>query len=124
MIHATTTQTAVSLGRLHLLVALDPQEVGRRIALARQRKGWTQLAFALAANVSPSSVSRWERGALPPVRELVRVAAVLEVDVAELVEEPPRDDRGHTIHERLDRVERLLGELLERYNNGRINHGR
>ena len=82
-----TTQIARTVGRPRLLVAIDPKEVGRRIKAARERKGWTQLEFAYAAKVSPSSISRWERGLLPPVRELMRIAGVLDVDVSELVEE-------------------------------------
>ena len=82
-----TTQIARSNGRLQAIVPLDPKEVGRRLAAARQRKHWTQLEFALKIEVSPASVSRWERGYLPPVRELMRIAEVLGIEPAELVEE-------------------------------------
>lgn len=83
---------ATQRAKLLLAVALDPREVGKRIAQAREGKGWTQLTFALEADVSPSSVQRWESGKLPPVRELLRVAELLEVDPETLVE-PPADSR-------------------------------
>lgn len=95
------------------MVQFDPQQVGRRLAAARQQRGWTQLRFALEANVSPSSVSRWERGLLPPVRELMRLAEVLGIDMGELVEPAPSQLVAveHEIVERLDRIERLLLDL-------------
>jgi transcriptional regulator with XRE-family HTH domain len=109
-----TTQRAGSLGTLRLILDFDPREVGRRIAAARRRKGWTQLSFAGKANVSPSSVSRWERGKLPPVRELVRVAAVLEIDVMELVEEEPLGSThgDAAILAELEKIKILLREVL------------
>jgi transcriptional regulator with XRE-family HTH domain len=36
------------------------------------------LEFALKAHVSPSAVTRWESGKLPPVRELMRIADLLD----------------------------------------------
>lgn len=97
-------------------MTLDPRQVGRRIKTARGRRGWTQLTFALEANVSPSSVSRWERGLLPPVRELMRLAAVLGVDPAELVEDHDEAEEAG-IHARLDRIETLLEQLLQQNGN-------
>jgi len=110
--HRATTQIAKTLGRLHLVVSFDPQGVGKRIAAARNKRGWTQLDFALKANISPSSVSRWERGLLPPVRELVRIAGVLEVDVAELVEEQEQHPRDAAILSELESIKSLLRELI------------
>src|SRR5690242_2765177 len=92
-------------GTLLLAVSLDPKEIGQRIAHARAQKGWTQLAFALEADVSPSTVTRWESGKLPPVRELMRIAELLGVSPEELVEP---DDAG-----RSDRIARLETELRE-----------
>lgn len=68
------------------MATVEPREIGRRIKRARLAKHWTQLEFALAANVSPSTVARWEAGKLPPVRELIRVGEVLGVDADYLVD--------------------------------------
>jgi len=107
-------------GTLLLAVAMDPKEIGRRIKAAREMKGWTQLAFALEANVSPSTVQRWEGGQLPPVRELMRVSELLEVDPQQLVElAPTSDDQIVALQAELEavrqsqaRMEKLLLEAL------------
>jgi transcriptional regulator with XRE-family HTH domain len=106
-----TTQIAVTDGRLHAIVPLDPKEVGQRLAAARRRRHWTQLEFALKIKRSPASVSRWERGYLPPVRELMRIADVLGVEPAELVEEP--EDKHAALMARLDELAELHDPLKE-----------
>lgn len=102
------TQIATSYGKVLLAVALDPKEIGRRIAAARTRKGWTQVSFAAEANVSPSTVARWEAGKLPMVHELMRVADLLDVDAETLVEPPATEDG---LAARVGRVEEELVEL-------------
>jgi transcriptional regulator with XRE-family HTH domain len=85
------SQKSRTFRTLLLAVAIQPDEIGRRIKKARERKGWTQLEFASEANVSPSSVQRWESGRLPPVRELWRIAGILGVPTEDLVEPEPDD---------------------------------
>ena len=59
---------------------------------ARRRRRWTLSDLADLAHVSVASVSAWERGAAKPtVPNLVAVAAVLQVLVADLVA-PTRGD--------------------------------
>lgn len=99
------TQWSTVQGTLLLAVSLAPEQIGERIAAARKKKGWTQLQFALEANVSPSSITRWEGGKLPPIRELIRIADVLGVEPEEFVE-PPAEDAD--LSDRLDRVEAEL----------------
>lgn len=101
------TQFTAAHGRLLLAVALAPKEIGRRIKAARDAKHWSQLQFALSASVSPSTVSRWERGYLPPVRELMRIADVLEVPAETLVE-PERVEAS--VSARLARLEEEASE--------------
>lgn len=108
-------------GTLLLAVSLEPREIGHRIALAREAKHWTQLELASRANVSPSTVQRWEAGKLPGVRELIRISEIIEVDVEYLVEPPVTEERPQTallratadgvteILDRLSRIERHLG---------------
>lgn len=101
-------------GTLLLAVSLEPTEIGRRIAQARDRKGWTQLAFALEADVSPSTVTRWEAGKLPPIRELMRIAELLGVNPEQLVEPEPKA-ASQADELRLLRTEiQELREILER----------
>jgi transcriptional regulator with XRE-family HTH domain len=93
---------------------MEPKEIGRRIQAARKRKHWTQLEFAHEAAISPSSVARWERGQLPSVRELIRVAGVLEIDPEELVEEEPsEDDQLADLREELAGVRGLAEEAVQ-----------
>lgn len=111
----TTTQIAVTNGRLLLLMTLDPKEIGSRIAAARDERGWTQFELAKQANVSLSTVTRWEAGKLPPVRELKRVAGVLGVEANYLVESAAdAEDASPSDFARLERqVEELQGRLTD-----------
>jgi len=98
------TQIPRSFRTLLLAVSIEPQEIGKRIRAARERRGWTQMDFANEAHVSMSSVQRWERGDLPPVRELIRLSGVLGVDPEQLVELEPTGE---------DQLSALRGELVE-----------
>jgi transcriptional regulator with XRE-family HTH domain len=107
-----TTQIAALPGRLQLLMSFEPEEIGRRIKAARERKGWTQLQFALEAGKSPSTTYRWEHGRLPPVHELVRIAGLLDVDVTELVEPEEKQDPNSVVLAELGEIKVMLRELL------------
>lgn len=84
----TRTQRHPAYGSLLLAMTIEPEEIGRRIKAARDKQLWTQMGFAQVANVSVSTVQRWESGQLPPVRELIRIAELLKVDPGEFVEIP------------------------------------
>lgn len=88
MTRNTGTQLRPAYGSLLLAVTIAPKVVGQRIKSARDKKLWTQMDFANEANVSLSTVQRWEAGKLPSIRELFRIADLLEVDAAEFVEMP------------------------------------
>lgn len=108
-------------GKLLMVMALAPTDVGQRIKDARIRKGWTQLEFALEAHVSPSSVTRWESGKLPPLRELYRIAELLDVALDQLIEaEPTNEDAIADLREEVAelrgyavRILQVLGEEAE-----------
>ena len=116
MSHIAATQWTATRGRLLLVATVDPREIGRRIKLAREKKTWTQLTFALEANVSPSTITRWESGKLPPIRELIRVAGLLGVEPDYLVETDDDDDSdatglaGESVAELRREVARLRAE--------------
>lgn len=69
------------------------------------------MVFAREANVSLSSVQRWERGDLPPVRELIRLAGVLGIDTEQLVELEPN---GEVRFAQLERRVEEQGAKLDR----------
>lgn len=122
MTHIVTTQKSPHFPKFLLAVALEPAEIGKRIAAARKRRGWTQLQLSYEANVSPSTVQRWESGRLPPVRELMRLADVLGVQAEEFIE-PSEEDQPTSVQladlraqvsavvDSVDRIETLLQEL-------------
>ena len=64
-----------------------------RIREIRKSKGLrlVDIAHAIGDNCQPSTVQKWETGAVPiTVENLRRVAAALGVSVAELIEEPQK----------------------------------
>lgn len=108
-----SSQMATYPASLLLTTVIAPEEIGRRIKRAREKRGWTQLQLAMEANVSPSSVTRWEAGKLPPVRELIRLADLLEIPPDQLVEDEPADDITALRSEVAD-LRGMLEELLRR----------
>ena len=109
------TQKHRSFHTLLLAVSIEPQEIGKRIAAARNRRGWTQMDLALEAHVSLSTVQRWERGDMPPVRELIRLAGVLGVEPEQLVElEPTEGDQLAALRGEVAVVRALVEQLLGR----------
>ncbi|MEW6223324.1 MAG: helix-turn-helix transcriptional regulator [Chloroflexota bacterium] len=73
--------------------------IGRGIAAARRRRGWTQDAMAGRVGTSQSAISRLERG-VPPLEigELVRVAQALGIATRVELGRDPHDgpaDAGH-----------------------------
>lgn len=93
-----TTALSCEVGRYGVVpqtrmrpVALSPEEVGARIAKARADKSpkpWSQFDLALAMGVAPSTIYRWEKGRLPSMTELMKLAEVLELPATELTEPP------------------------------------
>ncbi len=112
----TATHNPAISARLLLVMSLDPKEIGGRIAAARDRQGWTQMDLANEANVSMSTVARWESGKLPPVRELIRVAEVLGVEPDYLVEGAPQYQQEDTpsalLRSTADGVTEILHHLV------------
>lgn len=116
MSYNVATRNGRTYGTLLLGMSLAPEDIGRAIAAAREARGWTQLAFALEAHVSPSSVQRWEGGQPPPVRELIRIAGVLGIDPDQLVEPEadPRDGELLRLRGEVAKLGSLLEEVLTR----------
>jgi len=94
---------------------LSPEEVGARIVSAREQKKpkpWSQFDLALALGVSPSTIYRWEKGKLPSMNELLRLAEVLDVPPDYLTEPPERQAA-------LSDLRDLLGEVQDEAERGR-----
>lgn len=78
-----------------LLMALAPQEVGRRIATRRKELGWTHERLAREMDVGLRTVQRWQQGQdpktgkswLPRLGTLMDLADVMGVERSYFVEE-------------------------------------
>lgn len=111
----------VGSGEILRAVPLTPGEVGARIASAREEmkpKPWSQFDLALALGVSPSTVYRWEKGKLPSVNELIRLADVLEKPADYFTEPPERQlelaDLRQEIQALRDHLEQASDEVERR----------
>lgn len=61
------------------------EHVGKRIAKARQTKGWSQGKLAEKVNAAQTTISSWERGRTEPSREdVVRIAAELGIPASQI----------------------------------------
>jgi transcriptional regulator with XRE-family HTH domain len=66
------------------------KHLGRNIARIRQLRGLSQEALGLEAGIARSYMSGLEQGKRnPTLKLLIRLAAALDVSIAELFEKPP-----------------------------------
>jgi transcriptional regulator with XRE-family HTH domain len=64
--------------------------IGQRLKALREASGLTQLGLAIALGITPTTVSRWERGVCcPTVAEWERVCRQLGTTLSELTKETP-----------------------------------
>jgi transcriptional regulator with XRE-family HTH domain len=102
----------VEVSKLHdycCEVRMDDNTIGRRIAFARKRRGFTQMRLAQEAHVSKSLISHVETGSMPATPTLVAaVAGALHVDVSELYGQPYRGNS-----EASDRVHAAIPEIRQ-----------
>ena len=67
-------------------MVVNPEHIGRQIAVLRKSKGLTQSELGERLNISFQAVSKWERGeTLPDTPLLVSLAIVLETTVDNLL---------------------------------------
>ena len=67
---------------------MDMYLVGKRISTGRKKCGFTQEELAAEIGVSAQAVSKWENGHnLPDIDNLLRIAEVLKIPYASLVED-------------------------------------
>lgn len=61
---------------------INNNEIGKRIALLRKERGYTQEQISIILNVTPQAVSKWENGnALPDTGLLPRLSKVLKISI-------------------------------------------
>ena len=109
-------------------MTVSTEDVSRRIRDARMARGWTHEELARRMGVNWRTVQRWQTGRPPRVDKLMKLADVLGVPEASLLERHETvvtlaelRDRVDELSERLDRLTAALDQLLgERQGN----HGR
>ena len=71
------------------------ENIGRKIRSLREQAGLTQEDVAEAMDVSRQAVSKWEANlSRPSAENLIRLAHLLNVDLAELIGAPEREETG------------------------------
>jgi len=92
-------------------MALTPEEVGLRIREARIARGWTHEELARRTGVNWRTVQRWQKGNLPRLPTLLRLADILGVPEGHLVEPESSfkdlEDLRRQVDDLAGRVERL-----------------
>jgi transcriptional regulator with XRE-family HTH domain len=86
---------------------LTPEEVGRRIRQARLANGWTHEELARRMDANWRTVQRWQKGKLPRLQTLLRLADVLGVPQTYFIE--PEDSLAN-----LDDLRARVDELTAR----------
>jgi transcriptional regulator with XRE-family HTH domain len=91
------------------------QRLAHAVRAARTRKGLTQEAVAEQAGVTTETVSNTERAqSLVTLDVFLRLAAVLDMDLADIIEAPPAQKKTNPKRARLEgALSRLVTELNE-----------
>ena len=84
-------------------------EMGKEIRRLRDDRGITQEALAAALDVTPQTVSKWEKGlSVPDVEMTARIADALGVSIGELLGAEIRIDESDR-----NQVANQLGKIVE-----------
>jgi transcriptional regulator with XRE-family HTH domain len=92
-------------------MSVTASAVGDRIRQARLAHGWTNEELARRMAVNWRTVHRWQKGQLPKFETLARLADVLEVPEAYLVESGDLAATLADLSSRLDDLARRVDEL-------------
>jgi transcriptional regulator with XRE-family HTH domain len=87
---------------------LSSEDIGQRIRAARLARGWTHEELARRMGANWRTVQRWQAGQLPRLPTLLRLADVLGVPQAHLVD---ADDAPVTMNELHARLEELTARV-------------
>lgn len=84
-------------------------EIGKRIAAAREAKGMNQSELARALGVTPQAVQKWEAGGGPRGSRLVQIAEVLKVEIDYLIPTPSKQAQLAGLRDHLRRQQADYG---------------
>ena len=110
---------ARNLRTLLLLNVFTPEEIGARIAEAREQAGLRQEDLADILNVSTRTVQNYEAGATKPYKHLVAIAGATGRTAEWLLHGDPeqdvsRDEWRDRVEGQLSDVHALLDRILDR----------
>jgi transcriptional regulator with XRE-family HTH domain len=97
-----------------LLMALAPEEVGLRIRKARLEKGWTHEELASRMSVNWRTVQRWQKGDLPRLGTLMRLAEEFELPSSYFVETVDQNAMLEQLAAEVAELRRGMERLLAR----------
>lgn len=103
-----SSQELRNLRTLLLLNVLEPEEIGGRIKLARERAGLRQEDLADLVNVSTRTIQNYEAGDTKQYSALQLIARATAVSVEWLLHgdrDPQPDEGGSALREVLDRLQ-------------------
>ena len=92
-------------------------DIGGRIRYLRKLKGWSQETLALQADMNPAFLGHLERGLKSPtVKTLEKIAAAMDISMAELFSEPQpiSDEKEALLAELRDLLQGLPPESLRK----------
>jgi transcriptional regulator with XRE-family HTH domain len=72
-------------------------DVGKRVAMLRKAKGWSQLELAEKLNVSDKTVSKWENGGMPGIDLFPKMAKLFGVSIDYLMTGDKEAESGNTV---------------------------
>ena len=95
-------------------------QMGRAIAVHRQKKGLTQSELAEKLDVEQETISRFERGAtLPPLGRLADIADALSLPLEDLLRSgsPRLEDTAQAIARAMEHLsdadQRMVGDIVQ-----------
>ena len=64
---------------------MESNDIGKRIAILRKQKGWSQMELAEKLNVTDKAVSKWENGGMPSIDLLPKLSEIFNVTIDHLI---------------------------------------
>ncbi|WP_232036135.1 LexA family protein [Burkholderia stabilis] len=87
LIFAMLTTTAACT-----MSAMEQEDIGAKIAKAREEAGLSQSDLARELGISPQAVQKWESGGKPRPNRLSQIAAILGTSVRNLIRNTPYEE--------------------------------
>ncbi len=92
---------------------MNKQEIGKKIKLLREERGWSKGTFATRAGITPSYVPVLEKGEkCPTVETLDSICFAFGITLADFFTEKKEDSLTDKVSSLTENQKRLLNEFL------------